>query len=135
VPIAATRDSLILTDGWDYIAVDLPSRSIRWQRRIMQLDRQAARGDGSAAFASGPMIPASSSSNPITIASAGGSPPDDGTLRWSINEAKTPGCCTICARKDSVYGLHFSRDEAASIPVRPTSWQTAPRFTSASTAG
>ena len=43
----------------------------------------------------------------------------DGTLRWSINEAKTPGVLhNLALGKDALVGLHFSREDAASIPLR-----------------
>lgn len=121
VPLAATKDSLMLTDGWDYIAVDLPSRSIRWQRRITQLDRGTARGGtGSAAFRfwanDSSLVVLKPNYDSVGLEALRLS---DGALRWSINEAKTPGVLhNLTLGKDAVYGLHFSRDDAASIPLR-----------------
>lgn len=121
VPLAATRDSLILTDGWDYIAVDLPSRSIRWQRRILQLDRQSARGGtGSAAFRfwanESSVVVLKPNYDSVGLEALRLS---DGALRWSINEAKTPGVLhNLTLGKDAAYGLHYAREDASSIPLR-----------------
>jgi hypothetical protein len=120
VPIAATRESLLLTDGWDYIAVDLPSRSIRWQRRIAQLDRGVARGGTeSAAFRfwanDSSLVVLKPSYDNVGMEALNLS---DGKLRWTINEAKTPGVLhQLALGKDVIYGLHYSRDDASTLPL------------------
>jgi hypothetical protein len=120
VPIAATKDSLVLTDGWDYIAVDLPSRSIRWQRRIAQLDRGVARGGTeSAAFRfwanDSSVVVLKPNYDNVGLEALNLT---DGKLLWSINEAKTPGVLhQLALGKDALYGLHFSRDDVTTLPM------------------
>ena len=139
VPIAATRDSLVLTDGWDYIAVDLPSRNIRWQRRITQLDRGVARGGtGSAAFrfwandSSIMVLKPNYDSVGLEVIGL-----TDGALRWQINEAKTPGVVhNLALNSDALVGLHFMKRRCVRVDSRcsPTDLTTASRSTSRSIA-
>jgi len=118
VPLAQTRDTLMLTDGWDYIAIDLPSRSIRWQKRIANLDRGVARGGTeSAAFRfwsnESVVVVLKPNFDSIGLEAIGLA---DGVLRWQINEAKTPGVLhNLALGKDAVYGLHHNKDEAAAL--------------------
>jgi len=116
--LAQTRDSLVVTDGWDYIAVDLPSRSIRWQKRITNIDRGGvAEGTQTAGFrfwANDPtvvVLKPNYDTVGLEVLSLA-----DGEIRWHINEAKTPGVLyNLVLGLDALYGLHFSRDEPATL--------------------
>jgi len=121
VPIAQTRDSVIVTDGWDYIAVDLPTRSIRWQRRIVNLDRGDSQGGKQAAafrfWANESTViviqPHYDSAGIEALGMA------DGELRWQFNEAKTPGVpFNLALAADALYGLHYWRDDVAALHLR-----------------
>lgn len=118
--LAQTRDSLIVTDGWDYIAVDLPSRSIRWQRRITNLDRGVFReGTQAAAFRfwanETTVVVLKPNYDTVGLEALGLA---DGEFRWHINEAKTPGVLyNLALGTDALYGLHFWRDDTASLPL------------------
>jgi hypothetical protein len=108
----------MLTDGWDYIAIDLPSRSIRWQKRIANLDRGVARGGSeSAAFRfwanESAIVVLKPNFDSIGLEAIGLA---DGVLRWQINEAKTPGVLhNLALGKDALSGLHYSKDDAAAL--------------------
>ncbi len=127
VPIAQTKDSIILTDGWDYIAVDLPSRSVRWQRRIVNLDRGVAQGGKqSAAFRfwanDNTVVVIQPHYDSAGIEALGMA---DGELRWQFNEAKTPGVpFNLALGADALYGLHYSRDDVASLHLRGYNLET-----------
>ncbi|OAI49000.1 hypothetical protein AYO44_00945 [Planctomycetaceae bacterium SCGC AG-212-F19] len=117
-PIAQTKDSLVLTDGWDYIAVDIPSRSIRWQKRITNLDRGVFReGTQAAAFRfwanEQALVVLKPNYDSVALESFGLA---DGELRWHFNEAKTPGVLyNLALGASAVYGLHYWRDEEAAL--------------------
>jgi outer membrane protein assembly factor BamB len=118
VPIAQSRDSLVLTDGWDYIAVDIPSRSIRWQKRITNLDRGLSKeGTQAAAFRfwanEQTVVVLKPNYDSIGLEALGLA---DGELRWHINEAKTPGVpYNLALGTGALYGLHYWRDDTASL--------------------
>jgi len=121
VPVGQTKDSLFVTDGWDYIAVDLPSRSIRWQSRITHLDRGVFKeGKQSAAFRfwanDSTVVVLKPNYDSVGLEALGAL---DGELRWSINETKTPGVpFNLALSGDAVYGLHYWRDDVASLHLR-----------------
>jgi hypothetical protein len=116
--LAQTKESLIVTDGWDYIAVDLPSRSIRWQKRITNLDRGVHReGTQSAAFRfwanETTVVVLKPNYDTVGLEALGLA---DGEFRWHINEAKTPGVLyNLALGTDALYGLHYWRDDTASL--------------------
>jgi outer membrane protein assembly factor BamB/tetratricopeptide (TPR) repeat protein len=118
VPIADSGDSLVVTDGWDYIVVDLPSRSIRWQKRIANLDRGVFReGTRSASFRFWAEADTFIALQPdydsvaLTAYNLG-----DGQERWNISEVKTPGVLhDLVMGPDAVYGLHQWSDDPASL--------------------
>ncbi len=121
VPLGQNKDSLFLTDGWDHIAVDLPSRSIRWQSRITQLDRGVFReGTQSAAFRiwgdDSRVLCRKPNYDSIRLEALGS---EDGELRWSLDENETPGVpFNLVLGDDAVYGLHYWRDDTASLHLR-----------------
>jgi len=39
VPYSFDGESLLLTDGWDYVVVDTAKRKVKWQKRIENVDR------------------------------------------------------------------------------------------------
>ena len=110
-----------MTDGWDYIAVDLPSRSIRWQRRIVNLDRGAFKeGKQSAAFRfwanDKTVVVLQPSHDSVGMEALGLA---DGESRWIIDDAKNPGVpFNLVLGGVALYGLHFSRDDPSSLHFR-----------------
>jgi outer membrane protein assembly factor BamB len=120
VPLATTRDALLLTDGWDYIAVDLPSRRIRWQKRIANLDRGAAQsGTESAAFRfwvnETALVVLKPSYDSVGLEAIGLA---DGALRWQLNEAKMPGVLhNLVLTSDTVVGLYHPKEEASALQL------------------
>src|SRR5262249_2824511 len=86
--LAETRAALVVTDGWDYSAVDLPSRSIRWQKRIGNIDRGAVvEGTQSAGFRfwanDATVVVLKPSYDSVGLEALGLA---DGQVRWQINE-------------------------------------------------
>jgi hypothetical protein len=120
VPLAATRDTLLLTDGWDYVAVDLPGRSIRWQKRITNLDRGAAqRGSESAAFRfwanDSALVVLKPSFDSVGLEAVSLA---NGASRWQMNEARTPGVMhNLALNGDAVVGLYHPKEESSALHV------------------
>ncbi|MBL8796529.1 MAG: PQQ-binding-like beta-propeller repeat protein [Planctomycetia bacterium] len=113
-----TKDSLVVTDGWDYIAVDLPSRSIRWQKRITNIDRGGV-GEGTQAAGfrfwanDATVVVLKPNYDTVGLEALGLA---DGELRWHINEAKTPGVLhNLALGTNALYGLHYSRDDPSTL--------------------
>jgi outer membrane protein assembly factor BamB/tetratricopeptide (TPR) repeat protein len=119
-PLAHNRDSLVLTDGWDYIVVDLPSRSIRWQKRIADLDRGVFReGTASASFRfwanDTTLVVLKPDYDSVALEALDLA---DGRLLWNIKENKTPGVLHNLALTDrAAVGLHFWRDDPSALVV------------------
>lgn len=116
--LAQTRDSLVVTDGWDYVAVDLPSRSIRWQKRITNIDRGGV-GEGTQAAGfrfwanDATVVVLKPNYDTVGLEALGLA---DGELRWHLNEAKTPGVLyNLAMGNQALFGLHYSRDEPATL--------------------
>lgn len=114
VPVGLSDDLLLLTDGWDFIGVDLALRKVRWQRRIADIDRGG--GDpapfrfwltGDAAVVLKPEY----DSTALTVID-----PAEGTIRWQRSEAKNPGVpFNAAVGAEGVFGLHYTADDPTGV--------------------
>jgi outer membrane protein assembly factor BamB len=127
VPMAENGRTLFLTDGWDYIAVDLAERRVRWQRRIAGLDHGEERV-GAFRFwmnDSAVVVLKPEYDNVALEAFA----VDDGRQLWHIGESKTPGVLhSVALGPQSLFGLHYSQDDATAVNVLGYNLETGQRL-------
>jgi len=116
VPACAAGDLLVLTDGWDYIGVDLKQRKVRWQRRIQDVDRTGGEPPPFRFWMNGSAVavlkPDYDSIGLEVI------DPAEGTVRWHRTEAKEPGVPHhAVVGSDAVLGLHYTADDPTGVHV------------------
>ncbi|MCX7806500.1 MAG: PQQ-like beta-propeller repeat protein, partial [Planctomycetota bacterium] len=108
-PMSFDGRTLLLTDGWDYIAVDGTSNRIKWQKRIEGVDRTSPlplpfriRVDGAEIYC----LKRSYDTHAMEVFDT-----ETGALLWNrVENKKQPVIYSAVFDEKNIYGLHHEPD-------------------------